>query len=138
METTFLPLTVSGTAHVATRSGGENSERLHAAAQHAEQAAGECWLSMLAACAPATRAQLSPRLGELTSALAAFAGGDWWFSDGSTHRHKVDELRLRIEDAARDGDGEEYADAFASFDQAVATASVCAPSATEKNLAETL
>jgi hypothetical protein len=132
-ETTFLPLAVSGTDHVRARMIGEDgdrAERLHAATVRAERAAGECWLSMLAGCAPGQRAGLSPRLGDLTGELAAFAGGDWWFSDGSVHRHKVHELRLTIEDAARDGDGEEYADAFASFDQAVATATVCAPPVT--------
>lgn len=136
-ETTFLPLAVSGTDHVAARLTGEDGDRataLHEAAVRAEHAAGECWLSMLGACAPGQRAPLSPRLGELTGELAAFAGADWWFSDGSTHRHKLDELRLTIEEAARDGDGEEYADAFASFDQAVATATVCAPPVTDDQL----
>lgn len=118
----FLPLTVSA-AHATPE-----SIEVHGAARAADHAAVECWTTLLAGCGGPGRRCLPARLRELTEATAGYVGPGWWFSDGSVHRSRVMEAQLRIEDAVREGDGEEFAEAFIAFDQAVATTVVCSPS----------
>jgi hypothetical protein len=61
-------------------------------------------------------------LRELTEATSLYLGSHCWFSAGSPHRGRVTAAEARIIDAVRDGDGAEFAEAFAGYDQAVATA----------------
>jgi hypothetical protein len=130
-EPTFLPLTVAASmtaadncAFSATRA---RAMAVHTAANDADATAAVCWLALLAACDARVRIELPNRLRELCTAASAHTGRSWWYANGSTHRRRVDEARSRIEDAVRDGDGEEFAEAFVGYDHAVATAVVCAP-----------
>ncbi|MGH3625054.1 MAG: sugar ABC transporter substrate-binding protein [Sciscionella sp.] len=130
-EPTFLPLTVAA-SRTAADSCAVSATRaraiaVHTAANDADATAAACWLALLAACDAPVRLELPDRLRELCTAASVHTGRSWWYADGSTHRRRVEEARSRIEDAVRDGDGEEFAEAFVGYDQAVATALVCAP-----------
>lgn len=60
----------------------------------------------------------------MAEATSRYVGESWWSRRGPGHRRKVAEAQLRINDAVRDGDGAEFAEAFVGYDQAVATAVV--------------
>ncbi|MGH3435128.1 MAG: hypothetical protein ACRDRN_01525 [Sciscionella sp.] len=119
----FLPLTVSASGHTAA------TAEVHRSAVAADATAADAWVGLLAGCRAPGRRGLPAQLRALTEATASYVGTSWWFSDGSAHRNRVTESQLRIEDAVREGDGEEFAESLAAFDQAVATAVVCAPRA---------
>lgn len=141
-DATFLPLTLSASDSVTCLPRGEHAEQAYsyldevrAAAVAADEAAASCWLTLLADCDAPGRLELPVRLRELAEATSHHAGREWWFSDGSAHRRRVSGAQLRIEDAVRDGDGAEFAEAFVGYDQAVATAVVCAPNAARQGAA---
>lgn len=115
-EPTFLPLTVTATQPV---------HEVREKAEAANAAAADCWTALLAGCAAPGRWELVHRLRELSAATSAYAGARWWLTDGAVHRRRVAEAEVRIEEAIRDGDGAEFAEAFVGYDQAVATAVVC-------------
>ncbi|MBO0841189.1 MAG: hypothetical protein J2O49_10270 [Sciscionella sp.] len=127
----FLPLTLAASSSIAARCAGQlaatSAASVHAAAVSADCAATDCWTALLADCTGADRYALPEKLRVLSESVGEHAGVGWWFSDGSAHRRRVLDAQLRIEEAARDGDGGEFAEAFACYDQAVATAFVCAP-----------
>ncbi|WP_026422403.1 hypothetical protein [Actinokineospora inagensis] len=109
-EPTFLPLTLS-TAHA----GRSPAARVvQATAHRADSAAAECWAALLAGCDAPGRHQLPSRLRELSDATAAYAG--------PCHTARIDQARARVEEAAAERDGEDFAEAFVGYDQAVATA----------------
>ncbi|GGM69185.1 hypothetical protein GCM10012275_44500 [Longimycelium tulufanense] len=120
-ETTFLPLTVAAarTAVAAAGTGPAACDARTVAlrAEEADAAATECWLALLAGCATAGRRTLPSRLRALTEAATVYAGGRCMV-------RRVAEAEVRINDAVRDGDGAEFAEAFVGYDQAVATAVV--------------
>lgn len=129
-EPMFLPLTVSAAQEAA---GGpkdtvvESSTRglLHSAVE-ANSAAADCWVALIAGCHSPARRVLRSRLRELSEATSEYAGTRWWLGPGSVHRRKVDDAESRIGEAVRESDGAEFAEAFVGYDQAVATAVVCA------------
>jgi hypothetical protein len=130
----FLPLTLAASDTLTCLpldGSGEAAygylDAVRAAAAAADEAAAACWLTLLAACDAPGRVELPVRLQELAEATSRHTGREWWFSDDSTHRRRVADAQLRIEDAVREGDGEEFAEAFAGYDQAVARAVVCSP-----------
>ena len=127
-EPIFLPLTVSASAAAACGSAPppvrEGAQTVRRKAESANTAAAECWAALLAGCDAPGRKQLPVRLRELSNAAALFAGTQWWYGDGSNHRRRVAEAQSRIEVAALERDGVEFAEAFISYDQAVATAVV--------------
>lgn len=125
-EPTFLPLAVAA-ARMAVTVPAEPPVMLraqvvqrHAAA--AEAAAADCWIALLAGCQAPARHALPARLRELTEATSLYLGNSCWNGPGSPHRGRVAGAEARITDAVRDGDGAEFAEAFAGYDQAVATA----------------
>jgi hypothetical protein len=126
-EPSFLPLTLSTAYAVAEAVRSSPAVRANAEAVtrktiETNSAAAECWAALLAGCdGPGTRS-LPRRLRELTETTSAFAGQLWWNGDGSPHRHRVSQARQQIEDAIADRDGEDFAEAFAGYDQAMATA----------------
>lgn len=133
---TFLPLTLAASEAVTCvppDGSGEAADgyldAVRAAAVAADEAAAACWTALLAACDAPGRVELPIRLRELAEATCRHTGRERWFAEESTHRRRVTDAQLRIEDAVRDGDGEEFAEAFACYDQAMATAVVCAPGA---------
>jgi hypothetical protein len=119
---TFLPLTLQltlpPTETAAARSAAENLRRR---AAEADVAAADCWTALLANCDSPGRRTLADRLHALTDAAAAYAGEDWWYGDGAHHRRRVARAQLELVEAARAGDGAEFAEAFVGYDQAVAT-----------------
>lgn len=119
MRLTFLPLT----ADAATRTGARAVLR-HVV--EADATADACWASLLGGCASAKRWGLDKRLRQLSQATCEIAGKKWWFGDGAPHRRRVAHAQGRIEEAITDGDGPEFAAAFAGYDHAMATVVVAA------------
>ncbi|GDY29937.1 hypothetical protein [Gandjariella thermophila] len=122
---TFLPLTVAA-ARAAAIDRCAPAERgsadiVQRRAEAAEATAAACWTALLAGCDSPARRALPARLRELTEATSSYAG----IGSGSVHCRRVTQAQVRIDEAVRDGDGEEFAEAFVGYDQAVATAVVC-------------
>jgi hypothetical protein len=125
-EPSFLPLTLAtvGTVAAAVQSPAfrASADVVRRKATEANAAAAECWVALLGGCdAPGAKA-LPRRLRELSEATSMFAGQRWWQGDGAQHRHRGGRSQQRIEDALLERDGEEFAEAFVGYDQAVATA----------------
>jgi hypothetical protein len=116
---TFLPLTTDAAARVGALT-------ILAGAGAAEAAAGACWASLLAGCAVPGRWDLDARLRRLSEATSAYVGTKWWFDAGAPHRRRVAQAQGSIELAITEGDGQEFARAFAGYDHAMASAVVCA------------
>jgi hypothetical protein len=91
-------------------------------AEAAEAAAADCWTALLAGCQTSARRVLPAKLHELTEATSLYLGTRCWYGPQSPHRARVTDAEARITDAVREGDGAEFAEAFAGYDQAVATA----------------
>ncbi|MDR7302742.1 hypothetical protein [Haloactinomyces albus] len=138
-EPTFLPLTVAIAKSSADPTDSALSDpvgrqSLHAVRQRAEEAnttAAGCWAALLGGCESPERRAMPTRLRALAEATSLYVGTRWWCGHGATHRRRVAEAQLRINDAVREGDGAEFADAFVGYDQAIATAMVSVPSRLE-------
>lgn len=115
-EPTFLPLTVAA----AGEADDEGAVAVRGRAESADRAAADCWLSLVAGCTSG-RQTLIKRLHDLSEATCDYAGTRWWMGHGSVHRRRVTDAEHRIDDAVREGDGAEFAEAFVGYDQAVAT-----------------
>ena len=126
---TFLPLTVDAAARL--DAGG----LLHQALE-TDRAAVECWTALLAGCGSAARRDLSPQLRRLSEATSLQVGTRWWFADGAGHRRRVADAQENLEDAIADGDGQEFALAFVGYDHAMASAVVCANTASTPKVGE--
>lgn len=125
-EPTFLPLAVAA-ARTAVAGPAEppalaRAQVVRRHAEAADEAAADCWTALLAGCQAPARRVLPARLRELTEATSLFLGTRCWYGPGSPHRSRVTGAEARITDAVREGDGAEFAEAFAGYDQAVATA----------------
>lgn len=125
-EPTFLPLAVAA-ARTAVAGPAEPpalamAQVVRRHAEAADEAAADCWTALLAGCQAPARRVLPARLRELTEATSLFLGTRCWYGPGSPHRSRVTGAEARITDAVREGDGAEFAEAFAGYDQAVATA----------------
>jgi hypothetical protein len=125
-QPTFLPLTISAARSAVA---GHSDPRVRASADvlrrrasEADQAAADCWMALLANCDSAAQRALPTCLHGLTEAAADYAGTGWWSGEGAHHRHRVDQAEHQIVEAVMDGDGEDFAEAFVGYDQAVATA----------------
>ncbi|CCH28140.1 sugar ABC transporter substrate-binding protein [Actinosynnema sp. NPDC047251] len=115
-EPTFLPLTMVA----AGNADDDGARTVRDRAEAADRAAADCWLSLVAGCTSGGQVLLD-RLHALSEATSAYAGVRWWLSHGSVHRRRVVAAERRIDDAVREGDGAEFAEAFVGYDQAVAT-----------------
>jgi hypothetical protein len=116
----FLPLTTAATRPAA----GDPLDPLFPVmcrADEANRAAADCWTAMLAGCDSRSRGSLITRLHRLSEATSIYAGTRWWLGHGAVHRRRVREAEVRIDEAVREGDGAEFAEAFIGYDQAVAT-----------------
>jgi len=125
-EPAFLPLTLTTARTVAeavqSPAVRASAEAVRRKAFEANSAAVECWTALLGGCdAPGAKA-LPGRLRELAEATSMFAGVRWWHGDGSQHRQRVARAQQRVEEALAERDGEEFAEAFVGYDQAIATA----------------
>lgn len=128
---TFLPLTVSVTRSAALNTPRDHADLVQRRAEEAEGAAAGCWAALLGGCASPDCTALPLRLRALAEATSAYAGTGWWSDHGSVSRRRVAEAQSRIDDAVREGDGAEFAEAFVGYDQAIATAVVSAQSKLE-------
>jgi hypothetical protein len=125
-QPTFLPLAVTATRTAVDLPGDPpvlaRAQVIRRHAEAADAAAVDCWTALLAGCQAPARRVLPARLHELTEATSLYLGTRCWYGAGSPHRGRVTAAEARITDAVRDGDGAEFAEAFAGYDQAVATA----------------
>ncbi|WP_010694269.1 hypothetical protein [Saccharopolyspora spinosa] len=130
-EPSFLPLTVGVAQSAATGSAllRERVGEVRRCAEAADSAAAGCWAALLGGCQSAERKDLPSRLRALAEATSGYVGAGWWAV--SPHRRRVAEAQLRINDAVREGDGAEFAEAFVGYDQAIATAVVSVQSNVE-------
>ena len=123
-EPTFLPLTMAAAGSAADGSADPLARDSAQVVQHhartANAAAADCWTSLVAGCTSG-RETLINELRHLSLATSQYAGTRWWLSHGSVHRRRVVSAEGRIDEAVRDGDGAEFAEAFIGYDQAVAT-----------------
>ncbi|MFC5055002.1 sugar ABC transporter substrate-binding protein [Saccharothrix xinjiangensis] len=115
-EPTFLPLTMAA----ANEADDEGARSVRDRAESADRAAADCWLALVAGCTSGRQA-LVDRLHDLSEATCGYAGTRWWAGRGSVHGTRVAAAEHRIDDAVREGDGAEFAEAFIGYDQAVAT-----------------
>jgi hypothetical protein len=131
-QPTFLPLTTSA-ARSAAHGCGEPPARAAAEvvwrrAIEADGAAADCWAALLADCDSPGRRLLPSRLRALSEAAASYAGTSWWHAEGSHLRRRLVEAQHQLVEAIRDADGEDFAEAFVGYDQAVATTVVAVQS----------
>lgn len=117
----FLPLTLS-----AISASAAPGSRLRDRAWAAEYAAEASWHALLGDCGHARRRRLSGDLRQLSEAAGEHTGGAWWGGPGSAHRARLAEFELLVAEALSDGDGEEFAEACAGYDAALAQALVTA------------
>ncbi|GAA2331948.1 hypothetical protein GCM10009854_03930 [Saccharopolyspora halophila] len=123
-QPSFLPLTVGVARNAANRpeDAAEQACEVQRCAEAADATAAGCWAALLGGCQSVERRELPGRLRALADATSGYFGQAWW--EVSAHRRRVAEAQLRINDAVREGDGAEFAEAFVGYDQAVATAVV--------------
>jgi hypothetical protein len=127
LEPSFLPLTVSVVRSAEVQAPRAGATTVRRRADEANTAAAGCWSALLGGCQSVERKILPSRLTALAEATSAYAGRRWWFGHGSVHRRRVTEAQSRINDAVREGDGAEFAEAFVGYDHAIATAVACVP-----------
>lgn len=125
-EPSFLPLVLSAATDAVGALADPpvlaRAQLVRRRAAAADAAAEDCWTALLAGCHMPARRVLPGKLHELTEATSLYLGTRCWYGAGSPHRGRVTGAEARIADAVRDGDGAEFAEAFAGYDQAVATA----------------
>lgn len=123
-EPTFLPLTMAAAGSAADDTADplarDSAQTVQHRARTANAAAADCWTALVAGCTSGRQTLIS-ELHHLSLATSQYAGTRWWLSHGSVHRRRVVAAEGRIDDAVRDGDGAEFAEAFVGYDQAVAT-----------------
>lgn len=126
LRSTFLPLTTEAIDAAAESSEGVDEVRRRLGAAHL--AARGCWAALLGGCDSPDRKVLPDRLRALSEATTIFVrahhGAYDAYSPGPSfavaNQHRASRAERRIDDAVRDGDGAEYAEAFIDYDQAVA------------------
>lgn len=118
----FLPLTLSEI--LAAPADGRRPELgpLADRALAAERAAEDSWHALLGDCACARRGNFPDHLRLLSEAAGEYAGGEWWRGRGSRYRARVAEFEDWVAQALDEGDGEEFAEACAGYDAALAQA----------------
>ncbi|WP_440901245.1 sugar ABC transporter substrate-binding protein [Actinosynnema sp.] len=116
-EPTFLPLTVAATEQAALRAGEDPAAlALSRRAEAADSAAAGCWLALVAGCDSGRQAVL-----DAVRALTEEASGRAGDLCGAVPRRRLVEAELRVDEAVREADGAEFAEALADYDQAAAT-----------------
>jgi hypothetical protein len=118
----FLPLTLSEIRDTPKARHRPELGPLADRALAAERAAEDSWHALLGDCACARRGQFPDRLRLLSEAAGEYAGGDWWRGRGSLYRDRVAAFEHWVAEALAEGDGEEFAEACAGYDAALAHA----------------
>lgn len=88
----------------------------------ARTAAAGCWFALLGGCDSADRHDLPALLDALTGSASDHVQRRGGADDLRDHRRRVGRAQQRILDAIHEGDGAEYAEAFAAYDQVIASA----------------
>lgn len=114
----FLPLTLTVLSGVSTDRPGTHS--LAAAARHAEHLACDTWSALLGDCDRPHRTEFNTGLRRLSLAVGGFVGDDWSSGARGGHRDRIARYQWWLEEALADGDGAEFAEAFARYDDALA------------------
>jgi hypothetical protein len=126
----FFPLTLSAIRCTPTERGETELGSLAARAAAAERAASDSWQALLGDCACARRWHFPDHLRRLSEAAGEYADGEWWRGRGSAHRDRMAEFEHWATEALAEGDGEEFAEACAGYDAALAHALVTMTAAT--------
>jgi hypothetical protein len=113
----FLPLTFTVLNGVPT--DRPETRALDVAARRAEHAAWDTWQALLGDC-DRPQTEFTTGLRRLSRAVGMFVGADWWNGAGCGHRDRIAGYQWWLEEAIADGDGAEYAEAFARYDHALA------------------
>lgn len=114
----FLPLTMSVLAHVPVHRPGACA--LDSAARRAEQLACDTWQSLLGGCERPHRTEFTTGLRRLSLAVGGFIGDDWSNGLCGGHQERIARYHWWLEEALADGNGAEFAEAFARYDDALA------------------
>ena len=114
----FLPLTLTSLTGMAAERPGTHA--LEVAARRAEHLACHTWVALLGDCASSDRTEFTTGLRRLSLAVGGFVGDDWSGRDCSGHRDRIARYQWWLEEALADGDGAEFAEAFARYDDALA------------------
>lgn len=114
----FLPLTMSVLAGTPVDRPGARA--LQTAARRAEQLACDSWQTLLGGCEHPHRTEFNTGLRRLSLAVGGFVGDDWSNGLCNGHRDRIARYHWWLEEALADGDGAEFAEAFARYDDALA------------------
>jgi len=118
----FLPLTLSEIRSTPTAGHRPELGPLTDRAWAAERAAEDSWHALLGDCACARRGQFPDRLRLLSEAAGEYAGGACCRGRGSTYPDRAAAFEHWVAEALAEGDGEEFAEACAGYDAALAHA----------------
>jgi hypothetical protein len=114
----FLPLTL--TVINGVPADRAETHGLEAAARRAEHLAWDTWQALLGDCDRLRRTEFTTGLRRLSLAVGVFTGDDWSSGICSGHRDRIARYQCWLEEALADGNGAEFAEAFARYDDALA------------------
>ncbi|MDX3658666.1 hypothetical protein PV646_15275 [Streptomyces sp. ID05-26A] len=109
-DAVFLPLTMEA--------AGSCGSGLRTKAEAANRAAADCWTAMVGDCDTTGRRTLILTLHDLSEATVISGRAA---IGGMVQYRRVTEAEALIDEAVREGDGEEFAEALVGYDLAVAT-----------------
>jgi hypothetical protein len=116
----FLPLTLGAITEV--QAAGPGTRRLDVAARRAEQVACDAWRTLLHGNDRPRSTEFTTGLRRLSIAVGVFIGDDWSSCVCRGHRDRIARYQWWLEEAFADANGEEFAEAFACYDDALGRA----------------
>src|SRR5690348_16107899 len=114
----FLPLTLAVLEEV--RADRCRTHALQVAAHRAEQLANDTWQGLLGDCDRRRRTEFTTGLRRLSLEVGGFVGDEWANGHCTGHRDRIARYHWWLEEAVADGSGDEFAEAFARYDDALA------------------
>lgn len=118
----FLPLTLAALSGLPVDNA--RTSNLVTAARRTERLARDSWQTLLSVRDRSHGTEFTTSLRRLSLAVGGFVGDDWSNGVHRGHRDRVGRYQWWLEEALADGDGAEFAEAFARFDDALARAIV--------------
>ena len=113
----FLPLTFDVIDCVPADTPG--TQTLDLAARRAEQLACDVWFALLGEHGGPHPTEFTTALRRLSLAVGVFIGDDWSSGACGGHRERIARYHWWLEEAFADGNGAEFAAAFARYDDAL-------------------
>jgi hypothetical protein len=113
----FLPLTLGAITEV--RAARPGTPGLDVAARRAERLACDAWRALLREGERSPSTEFTTGLRRLSLAVGVFIGDDWSSSACRGHRDRIARYQWWLEEAFADGNGAEFAEAFARYDDAL-------------------